>query len=234
MRVTGVTSGGDGLAGGTVVQAMRTRGAREDVCPPPAVPSAVPPPEPVPAEGGLDDTTLVVRAREGDVHAFSQLARRHQAALYRLALRLVGNAADAEDALQESLLDAWRRLDRFRGDSAFSTWAYRIVTNRCLDMLRRRRTTVPVEHVEEVAPERLAAPEAGAPEHSAEVDAGLAALRAALRTLPDDQRACFVLRELEGLGYTEIAEITGTSETVVRGRIHRARRALAEVMRSWR
>ncbi|MCE0764347.1 sigma-70 family RNA polymerase sigma factor [Pseudonocardia kujensis] len=177
---------------------------------------------------------MVVRAGEGDVRAFSVLAQRHQPALYRLALRLVGNAADAEDALQESLLDAWRRLDRFRGDSAFTTWAYRIVTNRCLDLLRRRRATVSVEQVAEVAPERLAAPEAGAPEHAAEVDAGLAALRAALRTLPDDQRACFVLRELEGLGYAEIAEITGASETAVRGRLHRARRGLAEVMRSWR
>ncbi|MCE3552291.1 sigma-70 family RNA polymerase sigma factor [Pseudonocardia sp. RS11V-5] len=212
---------------------MRTRGAREDVCPPP-VPAAPQEPGPLPAERELDDTTLVVRAREGDVRAFSVLAQRHQAALYRLALRLVGNAADAEDALQESLLDAWRRLDRFRGDSAFTTWAYRIVTNRCLDLLRRRRATVSVEQVAEVAPERLAAPEAGAPEHAAEVDAGLAALRAALRTLPDDQRACFVLRELEGLGYAEIAEITGASETAVRGRLHRARRGLAEVMRSWR
>ncbi|GAA2860267.1 RNA polymerase sigma factor [Pseudonocardia halophobica] len=217
-----------------MVQAMRTRGAREDVCPPPRVPAVPREPEPTPAERELDDTTLVVRAREGDVRAFSALAQRHQAALYRLALRLVGNAADAEDALQESLLDAWRRLDRFRGDSAFTTWAYRIVTNRCLDLLRRRRATVSVEQVAEVAPERLAAPEAGAPEHAAEVDAGLAALRAALRTLPDEQRACFVLRELEGLGYAEIAEITGASETAVRGRIHRARRGLAEVMRSWR
>jgi|SRR4051794_5921785 RNA polymerase sigma-70 factor (ECF subfamily) len=213
---------------------MRTRGAREDVCPPSRSPAVPKEPEPVPAERELDDTTLVVRAREGDVRAFSELAQRHQAALYRLALRLVGNAADAEDALQDSLLDAWRRLDRFRGDSAFTTWAYRIVTNRCLDLLRRRRATLSMEQAEEVAPERLAAPEAGAPEHAAEVDAGLVALRAALRTLPDDQRACFVLRELEGLGYAEIAEITGASETAVRGRIHRARRGLAEVMRAWR
>jgi RNA polymerase sigma-70 factor, ECF subfamily len=175
----------------------------------------------------LDDLTLVVRAQEGDVRAFSELARRHQAALYRLALRLVGNPADAEDALQDSLLDAWRRLDRFRGDSAFTTWIYRIVTNRCLDLLRRRRTTVPVDEVvEPVAPDSV--------ERLAEYDAGVAALRTALTTLPDDQRACFVLREMEGLGYAEIAEITGGTETAVRGRIHRARRTLAGVMRSWR
>lgn len=175
----------------------------------------------------LDDTTLVVRAREGDVAAFAQLAERHQAALYRVALRLLGNPADAEDALQDALLDAWRRLDRFRGDSAFSTWAYRIVTNRCLDLLRARRATVGLDAVEEPA-----AP--STTEHTAEVDAELAAVGAALRTLPDDLRACFVLRELEGLGYTEIAQITGASETAVRGRIHRARTTLAGVLRAWR
>ncbi|WP_312858517.1 RNA polymerase sigma factor [Pseudonocardia pini] len=204
------------------MQAVRVDVGDEVVAasPRPAVPS--------PAERELDDTTLVVRAQEGDVRAFSELAQRHQAALYRLALRLVGDSQDAEDALQESLLDAWRRLDRFRGDSAFTTWAYRIVTNRCLDLLRRRRETVGIEAVED----RLTAPDA--PEHTAEVDAGLAALRVALAGLPDEQRACFVLRELEGLGYTEIAEITGASETAVRGRIHRARTTLAGVMRSWR
>ncbi|GAA1846982.1 RNA polymerase sigma factor [Pseudonocardia ailaonensis] len=192
-------------------------------------PSA-PVPEPPPPEQGLDEQTLVVRAREGDVRAFSELARRHQDALYRLALRLVGNSSDAEDALQESLIDAWRRLVRFRADSSFSTWMYRIVTNRCLDLLRRRRPAVPVDQLAE----ELAAPAAGAPEQAAEVDAGLAALRVALRRLPDEQRACWVLRELEGLGYAEIAEITGAGETAVRGRIHRARTALAGEMRAWR
>ena len=180
-----------------------------------------------PAERALDDVTLVVRAQEGDVRAFSELAHRHQDALYRLAVRLTGNTADAQDALQDSLIDAWRRLDRFRGDASFATWAYRIVTNRCLDLLRRRRETVPVDEVAEPA-----APDST--EHTAEVDAGLAALRTAVATLPDDQRACFVLRELEGLGYTEIAQITGSSETAVRGRLHRARRTLAEVLRAWR
>jgi len=203
------------------VHAMRTDGRER------AEGSVEPPPAP-PPEQDLDDTTLVVRAREGDVRAFSVLAERHQGVLYRLALRLVGNSDDAQDALQDSLLDMWRRLDRFRGDSAFTTWAYRIVTNRCLDLLRRRRTTVPVEEIED----RLASPVTT--EHTAEVDAGLVALRAALLTLPDEQRACFVLRELEGLGYTEIAEITGATETAVRGRIHRARTTLAGVMRSWR
>jgi RNA polymerase sigma-70 factor, ECF subfamily len=180
-----------------------------------------------PGAGALDDLTLVVRAQEGDARAFEALARRHQAALYRLAVRVMGDRAEAEDALQESLLDAWRRIDRFRGDSAFSTWMYRVVTNRCVAMLRKRRP-VPVDAVGEHVP----APDS--PERAAEADASMAALGDALRGLPDDLRICWVLREMEGLGYTEIAEITGASEDAVRGRIHRARTRLAEVMRPWR
>ena len=173
----------------------------------------------------LDDLTLVVRAQEGDVRAFEALARRHQAALYRIAVRVMGDPAEAEDALQEALLDAWRHLDRFRGDAAFSTWMYRLVTNRCVAALRRRRPT-PV-------------PDAGtgvaardSPERAALFDLELAALGRAVQDLPDDLRVCWVLRELEGLGYSEIAEITGAGETAVRGRIHRARVRLAGVMRA--
>lgn len=176
----------------------------------------------------LDEQTLVVRAQEGDARAFELLARRHQDALYRLAVRVMGDRAEAEDALQEALLDAWRRIGRFRGESAFSTWMYRIVTNRCLGMLRKRRP-VPVEEVATTP-----APAQDSPERAAERDAGMAALHSALAGLPHDLRVCWVLREIEGQGYAEIAEITGATEDAVRGRIHRARTRLAEAMRSWR
>jgi RNA polymerase sigma-70 factor (ECF subfamily) len=200
------------------VAGVAARGGAEDR-PAPVTP-------PAPGAGSLDEATLVVRAQEGDVRAFEELARRHQAALYRLAVRVMGDAGEAEDALQEAMLDAWRRIERFRGESAFSTWMYRVVTNRCLGMLRPRRP-VPVERVAESA-----APDS--PERSAEVDAGMAALGWELRGLRPELRVCWVLRELEGLGYTEIALITGASEDAVRGRIHRARVQLAEVMRPWR
>ena len=177
----------------------------------------------------LDDLTLVVRAQEGDVRAFEALARRHQAALYRTAVRVTGDPAEAEDALQEALLDAWRHLDRFRGGAAFSTWLYRLVTNRCIAALRRRR---PVPAPDADAGDGVAAPDA--PERAALLDLELAALDRAVQDLPDNLRVCWVLRELEGLGYGEIAEITGAGETAVRGRIHRARVQLAGVMRAWR
>jgi RNA polymerase sigma-70 factor (ECF subfamily) len=175
----------------------------------------------------LDEPTLVVRAQEGDIRSFEILARRHQAALYRLAVRVLGDPGEAEDALQEALLDAWRRIGRFRGDSAFSTWMYRVVTNRCMSMLRSRRP-VPVDRLDETAAA------SDSPERRVELDAGMVALGRAVAGLRDELRVCWVLRELEGLGYTDIAHITGASEDAVRGRIHRARVQLAEVMRPWR
>ncbi|MFP5022186.1 RNA polymerase sigma factor [Pseudonocardia phyllosphaerae] len=208
---TGDAPGSTGSAGGTAP--ARSAGSRR-------------------TPGPLDETTLVVRAQDGDVHAFAELARRHQDALFRVAYRVLGQRADAEDALQEALIDAWRRIGTFRGDAAFSTWMYRIVTHRCTALLRRRRHTDPLPSDDGPGAHLLAG--TGTPERSAEVDAEMAALAQALTTLPDEQRTCWVLRELEGLGYTEISQITGATETAVRGRIHRARTALAERMRAWR
>lgn len=180
----------------------------------------------------LDEPTLVARAQDGDVHAFEELARRHQDALFRVAVRVLGQRADAEDALQEALIDAWRRIGTFRGDAAFSTWMYRIVTHRCTALLRRHRRTVPLP--DDDGPGAGLVAGGGSPERAAEMDAELRALSRAVDRLPDDQRTCWVLRELEGLGYAEISQITGASETAVRGRIHRARAGLSERMRAWR
>jgi RNA polymerase sigma-70 factor (ECF subfamily) len=181
-------------------------------------------------QAGLDDATLVARAAEADAAAFETLVRRHQRACFGLAVRLVGNRADAEDVVQESFIAAWRRLPEFRGEAAFSSWMYRIVTNRCLTLTRRRREPVPLES----EAQGLAASPGDEPAAATETRQRLAALGAALAELPPEQRACWVLRHLHGLGYTEIGEIIGAEPGAVRGRIHRARRHLAEVMRPWR
>ncbi|MFD1523106.1 RNA polymerase sigma factor, partial [Pseudonocardia yunnanensis] len=120
-----------------------TRGWAE---PPPPPDASAARPEQRQAE--LDEQTLVVRAQEGDARSFEVLARRHQAALYRVAVRVLGDPGEAEDALQEALLDAWRRIGAFRAESAFSTWMYRVVTNRCMGMLRNRRP-VPVDRMDD-------------------------------------------------------------------------------------
>ncbi|MGH3914922.1 MAG: RNA polymerase sigma factor [Pseudonocardiaceae bacterium] len=177
----------------------------------------------------FDDLTLVVRAQEGDTYAFATLVRRHQRKLYRLAARLLDDPRDAEDAVQEAFVTAWRRLEGFRGDAAFSSWMYRIVTNRCLKMLSKRRPAISLDDLED-----RPGPDRGSPEQAAETGDRAAALQRALQNLPADQRACWVLRELHGLSYEDIADIVGSGPDAVRGRLHRARRKLAEVMTPWR
>ncbi|MCZ4102230.1 RNA polymerase sigma factor [Streptomyces sp. H39-C1] len=177
-----------------------------------------------------DDRLLVVRASEGDDDAFAVLVRRHSGPLLALAHHMLANQADAEDAVQDAFLSAWRRLPEFRRDASFSTWMYRIVTNRCLNTLRRRPPALPLDTV----PELAARNPGSSPPRLAESDAATAALAQALRGLSPEQRACWILRELHGLHYEDIAQVTGASEQTVRGRLFRARHALKEAMRPWR
>ncbi|MFF0493391.1 RNA polymerase sigma factor [Nocardia sp. NPDC004068] len=184
---------------------------------------------PTAPEAALDDATLAGRARDGDVRAYEQLVLRYQGPMFRLAARMLADRAEAEDVTQEVFLTAWRRIAQLQDDSAFAGWLYRMTTNRCLNVLRSRRVAADVD------PDTTESPRADTrPEHAAQVNGQLAALTDALRLLTPEQRACWLLREVHGRSYEEIAEIVGTNGTAVRGRIARARAQLAEVMRPWR
>lgn len=178
----------------------------------------------------LDDGLLVARAAEGDEDAFAVLVHRHGGALLALAYHMLGNLPDAEEAVQDALISAWRRLPEFRGDATFSTWTYRIVTNRCLNVLRGHAPPVSLNAV----PEPTAHGPEGEPARAAESEAATQALAQALGNLPSAQRACWILRELHGMSYAEIAQVVGESEPTVRGRLFRARRTLMKEMASWR
>ncbi|OLR93281.1 RNA polymerase sigma factor [Actinokineospora bangkokensis] len=179
--------------------------------------------------GELDDVTLVSRARDGDAHAYEQLVLRHQGPIFRLAVRMLGSRADAEDVTQEVFVGVWQRLGQLRDDAAFTGWLYRAATNRCLNTLRSRRPVADDEA--DQLPDRGPV---GKPEREAETSAQLAALRSALRGLTPQQRACWLLREVHGRSYEEIARALGVTSATVRGRIARARAQLAEVMSPWR
>lgn len=153
--------------------------------------------------------------------------------MFGTALRLLGRPSDAEDAVQEAFIAAWRRLPEFRGDSRFSTWLYRIVTNRSLNELRRRKPTADLDD-EDDGPVPAGLVQTGGPASQAEQSAMLAALQAALADLPESLRVCWLLREMDQRSYDEIADIVGVPEPTVRGRIARARTKLAEVMAPWR
>ncbi len=184
-------------------------------------------PEQVGAE--LDDATLVARARDGDVPAYEQLVLRYQGPMFRLAMRMLASRGDAEDVVQDVFLVVWRRLGQLQEDAAFVGWLYRTTTNRCLNVIRARRPTSDVDLVEH---ESLAP--RSRPERTAEVDAQMTALNSALAQLTAEQRACWLLREVHGRSYEEIAEALGATSTAVRGRIARARAQLAEMMAPWR
>lgn len=167
-----------------------------------------------------DDRALVDAARDGDRQALDQLLRRHHDRFYAICRRLTGNDADARDATQEAMIALVRGLPRYDGRAAFTTWAYRVVTNACLDELRRRR-----RRPEPVEPDHLPPPAAG-PDLATTVTDHLD-LDGALAGLAPEFRAPVVLRDVLGLDYAEIAEVLQIPAGTVRSRIARGRRSLA-------
>lgn len=172
----------------------------------------------------VDDAYLVRAAQAGDADAFEVLVRRHQERVFRVALRMLRDPVEAEDATQDALIQAWLALPGFGNRSAFSTWLYRIVVNRCLNLLAARRARFELVEVSMAV--------VGEPAEEAEMRERLAALVAAIGALPTEQRAALVLRELEGLSYEEIATVLGVSVAAVKGRLHRARGELARRLRA--
>jgi len=169
--------------------------------------------------------SLLDDARRGDHDAFRELVDPHRRALYTHCRRMLRSPDDAEDATQDAFVQAWTRLPGFRADSQFSTWMHRIVTNRCLDMLRARRPTATL-------PDRREAP-ASRPDRIVEAVSQVADLKRAIIRLTPEQRAPLVLRDLEGHTYEEIAETLDISVSAVKSRLHRARLELLAAMRAW-
>ena len=175
-----------------------------------------------------DEGFLVRAARRGDLDAFGELMRRHEQPTYRIALRMLGSAAEAEDAAQDAFIKAWRSLPRFRGTSSFGTWLYRITTNRCLNIIAARRPIDPLDDA------RAGGDRRDDPAARAEQNEELSALTASIGRLPPEQRAALVLREFEGLSYDEVGEVLEISLAAVKGRIHRARLQIATDLAGFR
>jgi RNA polymerase sigma-70 factor (ECF subfamily) len=179
-----------------------------------------------------EDTALLERAQQGDVAAFEGLVARHRSRVYGLALRMLNSPDDAAEVLQESFLSAYRNLQNFRGDAQFGSWVYRIAANHALMRLRHRRVVNQVESsietpqfndrgslVDEVSDFRDAEGEA--------MDKELrGAIEQAAARLGDEYREVFVLKDLEGMSYEEIAELTHSTVPAVKSRLHRARLSL--------
>lgn len=184
-----------------------------------------------------DDSVLLGRAQQGDVPAFEQLVERHRGQVFGLASRMLNSTDDAAEVTQEAFLAAYRHLPEFRGDAAFGSWVYRIAANFALMRLRHRKVAGEIEEPEgspnfnERGSLIDSVADWGRDAEGQTLDAELRkAIEQASRGLPEEYRQVFVLRDLEGLPYDEIATLTNTSLAAVKSRLHRARLALREAI----
>ncbi len=166
----------------------------------------------------------------GDLAAFEELVDRHRPVVYRVAARVVGRE-EAEDVTQETFLRAYHRLPRFRGESAFRSWLLRIAHNTAVNAARRRLPE-PVEVDDEHADRAVVAPAGREPVSALEESERRERLELKLGELRPEHRAVLVLRDLEGMPYEEIATVTETPVGSVKGRLHRARREMIDIMRA--
>jgi len=190
---------------------------------------------PLLSEPLVDDAELARRIAGGDQAAFAVLMRRNNGGLYRAARAILGNAADAEEVLQEAYLAAYRHMADYRADAKLSTWLTRIVVNQALGRRRSQRRSgvvVPINprHADDHAAEESA--EVGdlsdSPEHSAVRAEVRALLERTIETLPVAFRTVFILREVDELSGAETAQCLSITEATVRSRLFRARSLLRE------
>jgi RNA polymerase sigma-70 factor (ECF subfamily) len=163
----------------------------------------------------------VRRAQGGDASAFDALYTEHVGRVFALCLRMTADERRAEELTQDVFVRAWRRLETFRGDAAFSTWLYRVTVNTVLDD-RKRRGRRPAQL--STVPEEAFAGRAAAASDPGE----RLRLEAAIASLPDRARMALVLHGIEGYAYEEVAELMGVSTGTVKSHIHRARALLIE------
>ncbi len=174
------------------------------------------------------DLKLVERCLRGEVGAFEALYKAHSGRLYRLACRMLGNPADAEDLLQEIFLSAHRKLESFRGDSALGTWLYRLAMNQILDHVRSRagRNGQLTDGLDDATSIADAGGHRLADRAIDRID-----LERALEELPEGSRAAFLLHDVEGLEHREVADVLGIAEGTSKSQVHKARLRLRGLLK---
>ena len=180
------------------------------------------------------EAAVIQAVLDGDVNAYEALVKEYEKNVYNLALRMTGNSEDAADMAQEAFIKAYNSLTAFRGDSKFSVWLYRIVSNVCLDFLRSRSrkqtVSLSTENDDGEEVELDIADETHSPEQLLDRSLTRDAVRRGLAALPPDQREILLLREIQGLSYEEIADVLGLEAGTVKSRIFRARKKLCSFL----
>jgi RNA polymerase sigma-70 factor (ECF subfamily) len=173
----------------------------------------------------------VLRARAGDEAAFTQLVETYHVAIYNLCYRMLGEAGEAEDAAQETFLRAYAQLHSYDPARPFKTWLFSIASHHCIDRLRRRRLTW-LSLDEPLPPHPALQAQGPGPEELSVRREQSEALQAVLASLAPDDRTMIVMRYWYDLSYEEIAEATGATVSAVKSRLHRARGAIGEMLKT--
>jgi RNA polymerase sigma-70 factor (ECF subfamily) len=180
---------------------------------------------------GADDHRLIADCLEGSTASFGVLVRRYQDRLYNTVYRLVDNAEDAQDVVQEAFLNAYQSLDSFKGDALFFTWLYRIAVNTAISLKRKKRVLARIpDRNGEVIMEPADPSDLNRPGHALEQAEQEQKLYRGLARLSPEHRAVLVMKELDGQKYEEIADKLGVPIGTVRSRLHRARLELRELL----
>lgn len=174
------------------------------------------------------DERLVRRFQEGSADAFEVLVQRHGTRVYNLCFRILGDPEEAADASQDTFLAALRKLNTFRGDSAFTTWLHRVAVNACYDSLRRKRRRPLLQIVRDEDDER-AEPSLPSPDHADQVVFSVDVGRA-LMEVPEEFRVVLVLADVQDLPYDEIARVLEIPVGTVKSRVFRGRAALGRAL----
>ncbi len=169
-----------------------------------------------------DESALIRRAQRSDAKAFEALYRLHIDRVYGICLRMTGNVSEAEDCAQEAFIQAWNKMQKFRGDSAFSTWLHRIAVNAVLGRMRKsKREQDRIMAVAENAPPTVATGDTGE----------LRDLSEAVDRLPEGARNVFVLHAVYGYSHDEAGEMLGIAAGTSKAQLHRAKRLLAQQLK---
>ena len=179
------------------------------------------------------EKVLLARAKKGEIAAFESLMTAYENRVYTLALRSTGSEQDAADITQEVFLRAWKSLDSFRGDSSLSTWLYRVTSNLCVDLARKRVVesgTASIDDAESPAASIADPSRTIQPEQAVENQELREELQYAIAQLSEEHRKVVLLRDVAGLAYTEIARTLGVEEGTVKSRLARARNSLRKIL----
>ena len=174
------------------------------------------------------DAVLAARISDGDDRAFEVLARRHSPLMRAYAARLLGSTVESDDVVQEAFVLAWQKMGDVADGGSVKSWLMRIVTNKAIDRIRVRKQHVDIDDWDTPTPADRS------PDHVVEVAMQLDALSSALNRLPDLQRQCWIMKEVGGSSYHDMADALELPVSTVRGQLARARQSLVTEMEAWR